>query len=274
MGASAVALAATTPLLAWPAVVPTAGALVAAQQELVEEGNRRYEQGDFAGAASAYEAVLAAGYESATLRYNLGNARFKAGELGRAILEWERARALAPRDADVLANLELARSLTVDAIEPLPRFWLFEAVSWWVNLVPRTPLVVLVSLVWLLTGAGLVARILARPERARRWGTRVTVVGATLVVVFGTNLAVRELGIGRPERGVVLADRVAVSSAPSDDDDLVLFEIHEGTRVRIDRRAGEWAEIVLDDGKVGWVPAAAFEEIRSSATLSAGASRR
>jgi SH3-like domain-containing protein len=79
--------------------------------------------------------------------------------------------------------------------------------------------------------------------------------------VFGTNLAVRELGLGRPERGIVLADEVAVRSAPSDDDDLVLFEIHEGTRVRIDRRAGEWAEIVLDDGKVGWVPAAAFEEI-------------
>jgi uncharacterized protein YgiM (DUF1202 family) len=52
-----------------------------------------------------------------------------------------------------------------------------------------------------------------------------------------------------------------VRSAPADQDDLTLFEIHEGTRVRIDERAGEWAEVVLDDGKVGWVPADVLEEI-------------
>jgi hypothetical protein len=40
-----------------------------------------------------------------------------------------------------------------------------------------------------------------------------------------------------------------------------LFEIHEGTRVRIDQRAGLWAEIVLEDGKVGWVPVEAMEVI-------------
>ena len=54
---------------------------------------------------------------------------------------------------------------------------------------------------------------------------------------------------------MILADAVPVRSAPADQDELTLFEIHEGTRVRIDQRAGEWAEIVLEDGKVGWVPA-------------------
>ena len=36
---------------------------------------------------------------------------------------------------------------------------------------------------------------------------------------------------------------------------LTLFEVHEGTRVRVDQRTEAWAEIVLEDGKVGWVPA-------------------
>jgi tetratricopeptide (TPR) repeat protein len=235
--------------------------MVHAQRELFQEGNRLYQQGDFAGAIAAYEAVLGAGFESPALHYNLGNAYFKGGALGRSILAWERALALSPGDADARANLELARGLTADAIQPLPRFWLFDAVAWWVGLLPRPLLVAVVGLAWLLLTCGLGARILARREDAALWATRAAVIGAVVVVIFGTNLLVRELGLGRAERGIVLADIVSVRSAPSDQDDLTLFEIHEGTRVRIDQRMGEWAEIVLDDGKVGWVRADVFEVI-------------
>ena len=253
----AVALAAA----AWVVVAVAVPAAASAQGELLEQGNQLYQQEDFQGAVEAYLAVLAAGWESAPLHYNLGNAYFKTGELGRAILEWERAVALEPGDPDALANLELARSLTADAVEPLPRFWLFEGVAWWVNLLPRGLLRTLVALGWLALAAGVAARVLARGEGARRWGGRAAIAGGVVALVLGINLFVRELGIGQPERAVILADAVPVRSAPADQDDLTLFEIHEGTRVRIDQRAGEWAEIVLDDGKVGWVPSGVFEEI-------------
>ena len=60
-----------------------------------------------------------------------------------------------------------------------------------------------------------------------------------MVLVLGTNLIVRELGIGTPERAVILAESVSVRSAPAADDDLTVFEVHEGTRVRIDQRTDE-----------------------------------
>ena len=226
-----------------------------AQTEIFEQGNQLYLAGDYEGAVTAYETVLAAGFESAALHYNLGNAYFKTGDLGRSILSWERARAVAPSDPDVLANLELARSLTADAVEPLPRFWLLSAVSWWVDLLPRGLLIAIVATAWLAAGAGVSARILARRDDVRSAAGWVAIAGGLVVVILGTNLFVRELGVGRAERGVILAEEVPVRSAPADQDDLTLFEIHEGTRVRIDQRAGDWAEIVLEDGKVGWVPA-------------------
>lgn len=229
---------------------------VYAQQEIFERGNQLYQEGDFAAAIEAYEAVLSAGYEGADLYYNLGNAYYKAGELGPSILMWERARKRAPADTDVQANLELARSLTADAVEPLPRFWLISAVSWWVRLIPRGPLIVVVATGWLLLTGGVAARILTRADPARRLGAWVAVGGAAIVLVLGTNLLVRELGLGAAERAVILETAVPVRSAPAADDDLTLFEVHEGTVVRIDRRAGEWAEIVLADGKVGWAPIA------------------
>ena len=226
-----------------------------AQEEIFEQGNQLYLDGDYARAAEAYETALDTGLESVALHYNLGNAYFKAGDLGRSILSWERARALAPSDPDVLANLALARSQTADAIEPLPRFWLISAASWWVGLLPRGVLIALVAAAWLAVGAGVALRVLARRDELRSAGTWAAGVGAVVVVVLGTNLFVRELGIGSAERGVILADAVPVRSAPADQDELTVFEIHEGTGVRIEERAGDWAEVVLDDGKVGWVRA-------------------
>ncbi len=233
---------------------------VGAQQELLAQGNQRYQDGDYAAAVQAYQGVIQGGFESADLYYNLGNAWFKSGDLGRAILAWERARALRPHDADVAANLELARSLTADDVHPMPRFWLLSVVSWWVDLIPRTALIGAVGLAWLALMAGLAVRILA-PARAGAVGRWLAIAGAVVVLVLGTNLAVRELGIGRHERAVILATVVPVRSAPSDDDDLTLFEVHEGTTVRVDQTSDTWAEIVLDDGKVGWIPTSAFEVI-------------
>ena len=227
---------------------------VYAQEEIFERGNQLYQEADYAGAIEAYEAVRSAGFEGADLHYNLGNAYFKGGDLGLSILEWERALVLAPGDPDVAANLELARSLTADAVEPLPRFWLFSAVSSWVRLFPRRLLIIVVAVGWLGLAGGAITRVLAKSEEARRLGGWVASGGAVVVILLGANLAVRELRIGQPQRGVILAEAVAVRSAPAADDDLTLFEVHEGTRVRIDQRTGTWAEVVLDDGKVGWVP--------------------
>ena len=101
---------------------------------------------------------------------------------------------------------------------------------------------------------GLTARVLARRETTAWAGSWVARIGAVVVLVMGTTLVLREARIGQAERAVVLAEVVAVRSAPADDDDLTLFEVHEGTHLRIDQRAGAWAEVVLDDGKVGWIP--------------------
>ena len=247
-------------LTALLAAVGVPGAL-SGQGEIFERGNQLYQEGDYAGAIEAYEAVITAGFDSADLHYNLGNAYFKAGELGRSILEWERALLRAPSDADVLANLELARTLTADDIEPLPRFWLLRAAEWWVGWLPRGALLGVVAVSWLVLASGGITRLLARGASVQRIGTWSAAVGAVVFVVFGVNLLVREAGVGRAERAVVLVREVPVRSAPADQDDLTLFRVHEGTGVRIEDRAGEWAEIVLDDGKVGWVPIEAMEVV-------------
>ena len=247
------------PLAAGVLMLASAPAPLHAQDELFEEGNRLYQQEDYQGALTTYLRIREAGYESPSLHYNIGNAYFKANELGRAILHYERARRLAPNDADILANLELARSLGADEIVPLPRFWLFRVGSWWANLLPRSLLIGLAAAGYLLAAGAVTGLVLRLGSEA--WARRAAVAGGIVAVVLGATLAVRETGLGQPRHAIILAAEVGVQSAPSDDPALQLFVIHEGARVRVDRRSEEWLEVVLDDGKVGWVRAEVLEEV-------------
>jgi len=239
----------------WVTAVLGAVTALPAQQAFFNEGNRLYQNEDYAGAIKAYERILEEGYESGAVYYNLGNAYFKLGQLGPAILNYERARRLMPRDGDLRANLELARSLTTDEITPLPTFLPFAVVRWWVDLLPLTTLRLTVAATYVVALVGLTVLVLRRGTPLARWAGRGAVAGGAVALVFGINLLVREAGIGRPDEAVVLAEAVSVQSAPADDPDLQLFTIHEGTKVRLDRAADQWAEVVLADGRVGWVAA-------------------
>src|ERR1041384_66422 len=86
--------------------------------------NQLYNDGKFAESIGIYEKIEP---KTAHVYYNLGNAYFRNNQLGNAILNYERARALSPRDPDVLANLKFAQErLGVDAIntpsKPISRF--------------------------------------------------------------------------------------------------------------------------------------------------------
>src|SRR5262249_24984506 len=91
--------------------------LLAGPRDAHNQGNRLYAAKDYAGAAAAYREALAAGHDSRA-HYNLGNALFKSGKIGEAILNYRRAYALAPRDRDVRDNLAFARAYRLDRLSP------------------------------------------------------------------------------------------------------------------------------------------------------------
>lgn len=50
----------------------------------------------------------------------MGNSYYKADDIAKAILNYERALLLQPGNADIRANLEIARSKTVDKVASVP----------------------------------------------------------------------------------------------------------------------------------------------------------
>src|SRR5262245_41102750 len=75
-----------------------------------ESANRLYEQGKFTEAASAYQKLVQSGYASTAVYFNLGNAFFKAGQIGQAVAAYRQAERISPRDPDLRANLQFARN--------------------------------------------------------------------------------------------------------------------------------------------------------------------
>lgn len=96
--------------------------------ELMKQANDYYRDGEFDKAIIIYDSLVNAGYQGTSLYYNLANSYYRVGKLGFAILNYERALKLSPSDDDVKHNLAFANLSTVDRIQPLPTFFLF---NWW-----------------------------------------------------------------------------------------------------------------------------------------------
>jgi hypothetical protein len=95
-----------------------------------EEANTAFAAGDYVRAVPLYQETITLEGPSAGRLFNLGNAHAKLQHLGPAILAYERAALLGPRDADIRANLKLARE-AARAATPAAPFDLSAPPPWW-----------------------------------------------------------------------------------------------------------------------------------------------
>jgi len=243
-------LALALTLVAWSALPITRAET---PEEAFERAGAAYSEGRFEDAAQLYRGLAELGFEDARLDYNLGNAEFKCGRLGRAVLYYQRARHLAPTDPDVRANLDYARSFAADKVE---RPELPAPLAAWVDLqervgVDRQGWIVLAG-VWLL--AAILAAGLARPGRWNAtWGWVLTGVFLALALAGASWRATWTRLEGTP-LAVVLDTAVEVLAGPGANN-ATLFTIHEGMTVQVrDDPGGEWLQISLPNGLNGWIP--------------------
>ncbi len=222
--------------------------------------NTAYINNDFRCAVRLYNRILDEGLHSAKLYYNLGNAHFKEGHIGAAVLNYERALRLDPANEDIRHNLRIARLQTRDRIEPLPEFFLYE----WLRAVRQTLSGTAWSVLALLFLAAMLAAgllyLLARRLSLRKAGFYTTLA---LLLCFAVSLGFaivdRREALQR-DAAIVMHHTVAVKSSPQPSA-TDLFLLHEGTRVEIDAQHEGWCEVRIADGKKGWMEASKLEII-------------
>ncbi len=229
-------------------------------ERLFENGNEAYRNGEYRTAVQFYDSILARGVMSAHVYYNLGNARYRAGDLSGAILAYERAVRLDPTDGDVRHNLRLAYSRTQDRIDPLPELFLITWVRWLNATLPVRLTTVLFLAGWVMLFGSLVLLYLVRSGAVIRTSRISFFAGSALAVVFGILLVIQTTAIPEAREGIVRAATVTTKSSP-DDLGSDAFVIHEGLKVSLGDSVDGWVRITLADGKTGWIRKEAVEAI-------------
>ena len=225
------------------------------------EGEARFER-TFADAAKAYdenrlpdaiagwESLVAEGQNQPETLFNLGNAYYRNGNLGKAILAYRRAQRLAPRDPDIRANLGFAAQsagIELPARKPLATLLLDFSRAEWLGFGAVC--------FWLLAGALAVwiawprARFAVRPAAA--------VLSALLLALAGLGL---HRNLERVPEGVVMSTGQKVLSSPLETA-TPLLAVPEGAIVRMRESRGNWIEVELGETR-GWLPAAALAPVR------------
>jgi len=210
----------------------------------LDEANTAYVDGDYAAAADGYQLLIDEGAESGDLYYNLGNARYRNGELGPAIHAWRSAQQLSPRDGDIRANLDRARAETKDRLEiastPGPLFW-------------RDSLSLREQLHLAATLFGLLGLVLLAGRLKHGLPTALpAIVIAAPLAALGVSVSA-ELQDARTPAAIVLADTVELRSAAGAEGGVVVFELHEGAEVVLVEALGTYAQVALPDGRRGWM---------------------
>ncbi|HTX19847.1 MAG TPA: tetratricopeptide repeat protein [Bacteroidota bacterium] len=218
-----------------------------------EEGNQLYLQGKYADAIAKYEKIVSAGYESGELYYNLGNAYYKSGRIQNAILEYERAKALLPRDDDVLFNLQLANLQVVDKIDVVPKLFIYRWIDTMTTLFSLTTMGWIVYAFFILTLGAFTYFLFAPSYAQKRISLFSGLVFSALLILTMAGYAAQSYSESNTDYAIVMADAANIKSAP-DSRGNDLFVLHKGLKVQVLDSVNHWRKIRLADGKIGWIP--------------------
>ncbi len=226
-----------------------------------DEANTAYINGNYREAITLYRSIEEADQVSSKLYYNLGNAYFKDGKMGPAILYYNKALKLAPNDADIRYNLAVANNYTKDRIETIPQFPLKRWMVSLCNALSSNAWAVLSLVFFVVTLAGTIAYLLGRRMWLRKTGFYNAILFCVLFVISVTFAVSQRNDFLHPDDAIVMAGSVSVKSSP-DANSRDIFILHEGTKVQVEGELGNWREISIADGKKGWMEADAIEMIR------------
>ncbi|MCX5696425.1 MAG: tetratricopeptide repeat protein [Candidatus Omnitrophica bacterium] len=225
-------------------------------EDSFSEANSLYRHNQYDAALAEYEKILDNGFLSGNIYYNLGNCYFKKGELGRAILNYERAKSFIPGDSDLRSNYEYARSSLNLGPDVLPGSWFIRTLDKAFAGMNINVLALAVSLIYLLILVLTALRVLL--DRKIRF-YKTIIVGIALVFVVSAAALYRKIEF-LDHGAVVIAKEIEAKFEPLEKA-TAYFTLPEGTKVMVVDSSGNWLKVKRSDNKVGWVDRAGISLI-------------
>lgn len=227
---------------------------------LKEQGDAYYAQDNFEEAAKAYLKLTEEG-DNADVFFNLGNCYYRMKDIAHSILWYERALLLSPGDGDIRYSLRVARSKVQDNIKPEEELFFVRWYNSFSNIMSVNAWVRTGIILFVLMLVCLGFYFLATPILWRKCGFYSAIVLFAFVILSNVFAWQQHNRLQNRDGAIVMAEEVVVKSTPNDTG-TDLFVLHAGTKLTIvDNSMSSWYQVVLSDGKKGWIPSSSIEII-------------
>lgn len=241
-------------------LVLTYAALPGQVDSAFTNGNILYSEGDFEKALCRYQDILDSDQESAELYYNMGNAAFRSNKIGYAVLYYKKALKTDPAFEPAGQNLKYVSLYLEDKLESVPELFVKRWIKEFYNIFPLAVWSLISVILFVLILLALLVYVFGTSMWVKKTGFFVGLASiAILLLSFSATLHHHHM-VTRPDQAVIVAPSVVAKSTPSDSG-TDLFVLHEGTSLTTDDVVGEWMEIKIIDGRVGWVRTKTLEII-------------
>ncbi len=210
--------------------------------------NLYYEEGKYDNALKLYSDIAGKGYESANLYYNIGNCFYKKSDFPRAALFYERARRLAPSDADLNSNHELVISQLTQSYKTGEKNNLEKFIDWLYASFAPDGLAIFIAILNILLFSLLAGRLFLPAFKKQFF-----YLAAALFLLMGLgiyDLFSRSQLFGK--EAVIIAEKANVKFEPGNAA-VTHFTIYGGEKVILVEDKGQWLKVKRLDGKLGWI---------------------
>ena len=227
---------------------------------LFVEGNKLYQQEKYNQAIEKYLQATKTDKVSPELYYNLANAYYKTNKVAPSIYYYEKALQLKPKDKTIKNNLELAKQMTLDNIEPMPKtIWQKLSKSTIEQIDYNTWAYIAVGMMFIF--ALLFLRYHFANETATKRILFITSIISAIFTLLSVWFAFQTYKIKQQNHfAIVFIPETAVKNAPMLSADKV-FDLHEGAKVKVLKTKDNWKKIKIADGQTGWIIANELKEL-------------
>ena len=231
--------------------------------EQLDAANRAFNYGSYEESAKLFQQIIAARGYSASLCFDLANAEAKSGHVGSALLNYERARYLAPADPDIDRNLQLMRKQA--GLQPNSyRWWqvALRSINWtiWLCLMGVCLFLIFLAIVGFAYIPGLAVGLRIPPGTLRTFFRAILFAGIPLCLLLGY-VELSTVGYNNRIEGVIVAPNEAtLRLSPFDSADSI-GTIPEGELVTVEERHDDYLRIEARNYHFGWIQAKDIEPV-------------
>ena len=228
--------------------------------KLFHEANDLFINKKYKKSIELYEKIIDSGQKNSTVFYNLGNAYYRLGNIGHAIWAYKHANKFSPRDKDIIHNLKMAEAKKIDRINSPPLFILHDFYRKIKSSMIMSESILLGGILFFIFSLLWIKQIFSGKKNVL--SKSIFQILITFIIIVHAIILDMAFERKRISNEAIIVGKSNAQSGPFLGDNKILFQINEGSVVEVLEEKNNWSEIILIDGKKGWVLSNALRKMK------------